>query len=142
MRQASRRFVVAAASAVLAVFVATATLHAADEEEDESDDAETRKIAAEQLAKSVARGKELFESKALGRKSCAQCHEDPEKPNLNLVTREYSYPAYSVKKKAVLSMGQKINEMLTARSRGKEMELGSADIVALEAYMASLKKKK
>jgi cytochrome c len=139
MRQTSRRFVVAAAAAFVAVLAASA-LHAQDEE-DEGDDAETRKIAQEHLSKSVARGKELFASKALGKKSCAQCHEDPEKPNLNLATREYSYPAYSVKKKAVLSMGQKINEMLTGRSRGKEMELGSADIVALEAYMMSLKRK-
>jgi cytochrome c len=137
MRNSFRIWVVAGAAGA-AVF-AGACLYAADDD-DEGDAAEVRKLAAEALEKSVARGKELFNSKDLGKKTCVECHENPDKPQFNLVTRSFGYPAYSVKKRSVVSLGQKINEMLTAKSRGKEMALGSADLVALEAYVMSLKK--
>lgn len=140
MRNSCRTWFIVGAVAIATAFAGTA-LHAGEDDEDEDDSAETQKIAKEHLDKSVARGKELWSSKSLGKKTCAQCHEDPEKPLLNLTTRPYSYPAYSTKKKAVVTLGQKINEMLAGRSRGKEMELTSADLIALEAYVVSLKTK-
>ena len=126
----------AAAAAFAAVFVGAA-LHAGDE------DAENKKVEDEALAKAVTRGSELFHSKDLGKKSCATCHENPDKPEFNLATRQFGYPKYSRKAKAVVSMGQKINEMLTTKSgAAKEMDAKSPDLVAIEAYVVSLKSKK
>jgi cytochrome c len=142
MRTSFRTLAAAASVAATAAFLCAGTALFAGGEDDDDDDGAGAKIAQAALDKAVQRGKELYESKALGKKTCASCHENPEKPNLDLKTRAFSYPAYSKKKKSIVSMGQKINEMLTARSgAAKEMELGSADLVALEAYVASLKKK-
>jgi cytochrome c len=140
MRNSFRSWVIAGAVVAASVF-AGACLYAGEDDKDDADDdsAELKKTAKEALDKSVTRGKELFHSKDLGKKSCSECHENPDKPQFNLVTRPFGYPAYSVKKRSVVSLGQKINEMLTAKSRGKEMTLGSADLVALEAYVMSLK---
>ena len=142
MRNSFKNWVVLAAAAAATAFVG-AGLYAGEDDKDDKDEddaAAVKKIAQEALDKSVTRGKELFHSKTLGKKSCSECHENPDKPQFNLVTRQFGYPAYSVKKRSVVSLGQKINEMLSAKSRGKEMELGSADLVALEAYVTSLKK--
>ena len=139
MRNSFRKCVVVALAAAATAFVG-ASLYAADEDDQEDDAAANKKVALEALEKSVSRGKELFKSKDLGKKTCSECHENPDKPQFNLVTRPFAYPAYSIKKRSVVSLGQKINEMLTAKSRGKEMALGSADLVALEAYVMSLKK--
>jgi cytochrome c len=140
MRNSFRNWVVVAVAAGATAFVG-AGLYAGEDDKDDADDAaEVKKLAQDALDKSVARGKELFHAKNLGKKSCSECHENPDKPQFNLVTRQFGYPAYSVKKRSVVSLGQKINEMLSAKTRGKELELGSADLVALEAYVMSLKK--
>ena len=143
MRNSYKNWVVVAVAAAMAAFVG-AGLYAGEDDKDDKDDAddaaEVKKLAQDALGKSIARGKELFHAKSLGKKSCSECHENPDKPQFNLVTRPFGYPAYSVKKRSVVSLGQKINEMLSAKSRGKEMELGSGDLVALEAYVMSLKK--
>jgi cytochrome c len=140
MRKSFKALAVVGVAAVAALFYAGTTLHAGDD--DGGEDAAAVKVAKDALDKAVEQGDKLFHSKDLGKKSCAACHENPEKPNLNLTSRSFNYPAYSKKKKSVVSMGQKINEMLTARSgAAKEMDLSGADIVAIEAYVASIKKK-
>jgi cytochrome c len=140
MRNSVKALAVAAAAVAVALFCAGASLHAADD--DAAEDAAAAKVAKDALDKAVEQGNKLFHSKELGKKSCASCHENPEKPNLALTTRSFAYPAYSRKKKSIVSMGQKINEMLTARSgAAKEMDLAGADIVAIEAYVMSLRKK-
>lgn len=118
---------------------AAVTVGAHGEEEDDA--AALKAKAKEALDKSIARGKALFNSKDLGKKTCASCHEDPDKPQFNLATRPYTVPLFSTKANDVVTMGQKINEMLTGKSKGKEMPLGSADLVALEAYVLSLRAK-
>ncbi len=145
MRKVCRTRLVVAGFVGLAVVVAGLAgprLFAGDDDEDGADKAEAQKIAKEALDKSVARGNELFHGKDGVKKTCAKCHEDADKPELSLATRAFSYPSYSRKKKAVVSLTQKINEMLTTKSGGaKEMDLSGPDIVAIEAYIASLKKK-
>jgi len=137
MRKFGRTLVVVGVAAFTAVF-AGAALHAGD---DDDEDAAAKQVMADALTKAVARGNDLFHSKEGVKKSCATCHENPEKPQFNLSTRAFNYPAYSRKAKAVVSMGMKINEMLTTKSGGaKEMDLKGADIVAIEAYVKSLKK--
>lgn len=116
-----------------------AGLWAQDDEEELT--AERIQIAKEALEASVARGKELWVSPDLGKKTCASCHEDPEKPDLNMATREWSYPAYSRRKRKVVTLQQKINEMLKFQSRGKEFDLESEDAAALAAYVMSLRAK-
>ena len=140
MRKSFKTLAVVAIAAVAASFYAGTTLRAGDD--DPAEDAAAVKVAKDALDKAIEQGNKLFHSKELGKKSCAACHENAEKPNLDLTARSFSYPAYSRKKKSIVSMGQKINEMLTARTgAAKEMDLSSADIVAMEAYIASLKKK-
>ena len=135
MHDACRSFAVAAVAAVF-VFAGGALLAAEDD-----DAAEDAKVAHDALVKAIGRGKDLFHSKDLGRKTCASCHENAEKPNLNLVTRPFVYPKYSTKARTVVSMGQKINEMITAKTGGKALDLAGADIAAIEAYVVSLKAK-
>jgi cytochrome c len=143
MRLFSRTVWVTAAAAVAGVALSgSAALFAADDEDDdEADTAEMRKVADEALAKAVAKGKELWSSKDLFKKSCASCHENPDKPKLNLATREWSYPAYSRRKRGVVTLQQKIQEMIQFNSRGQPFDDKGADVAALAAYTMSLKKK-
>lgn len=111
-------------------------LFAGDEEDLK---AEKARIAKEALEKAVAKGKELWDSKELGKKSCSSCHENPDKPQLDMTTREWSYPAYSRRKRAVVTLHQKIQEMIRYQARGKPLPDDSADLGALAAYVTSLK---
>ena len=104
--------------------------------------AERARIAKEALVKAVARGKELWSSKEFkNKKTCASCHEDPDKPKLDMVTRKWSYPAYSRRQRRVVTLQQKLNEMIKFQARGKPLEADSTDLAALGAYIKSLKKK-
>jgi cytochrome c len=141
MRKSFKALAVAGAAVAAVLFCAGTNLLAGGDD-DAAEDAAAAKVAKDALDKAVDQGNKLFHSKELGKKSCASCHENPEKPNLNLTTRSFSYPAYSKKKRSIVSMGQKINEMLTARSgAAKEMDLAGADVVSIEAYVMSLRKK-
>lgn len=141
MRLISKTACIAAATAFLVVAAAGTSALFADDDDDEADSAEAKKAAAEALTKAIARGKELWESKDLGKKSCASCHENPEKPNIHLGTREWSYPAYSRRAKSVVTLHQKVQEMLQFNSRGKPLDDKGSDVAALAAYCMSLKKK-
>lgn len=147
MRLGSRTpWFVAAAVAVLAAGIAgSASLRADDDDEDGLDPArkaELEKIAHAAYEKAVARGKEIWNDAANVKKSCSKCHDDPAKPDLNLATREYSYPAYSRRKRAIVTLDQKIQEMVTDKSRGQRFDEKSGDIAAVQAYIASLRAKK
>ena len=99
---------------------------------DPEDEAAARKTAEEAMTKAVAHGKDLFHSTTLGKKSCATCHENEEKPGLNFATREFQYPAYSRKKKVVVTMTQKVNDMIVSNARGTALDGDSTDLAALE----------
>ncbi len=105
----------------------------------EEDPALAAKIAKEELTKAIARGKELWASKELGRKTCKQCHEDPDKPEDVLSDKKWSYPAYSRRARRVVTLQQKINEMIKYKARGKELDAGGADVAAIAAYVESLR---
>jgi len=145
MRLSKRTIVTMVAGALLALAGALGSgglLHAADPDDDDADPTgERARVAAAALAKAVERGKALWSSKDLGKKSCASCHEDPEKPNIDLSTRKWSYPAYSRRKRAVLTLQQKVNEMIQYNARGKPLDLDSSDAAALAAYCMSLCKR-
>ena len=105
----------------------------------EEDPALAAKIAKEELTKAIARGKELWASKELGRKTCKQCHEDPDKPEDVLSDKKWSYPAYSRRARRVVTLQQKINEMIKYKARGKTLDDGGADVAAIAAYVESLR---
>ena len=72
--------------------------------------------------------------------TCKQCHEDADKPEDILADRKWTYPAYSRRARRVVTLQQKINEMIKYKARGKELDTGGADIAALAAYVSSLRK--
>ena len=93
------------------------------------------RIAKEAMDVAVKRGRELWDSREMGRKTCASCHEDPEKPDLDFATRKYKYPAYSRRARGIVTMQQKLNEMIKFQSRGQALEADSTDLAALAAYI-------
>lgn len=118
----------------------------ADDDDDAGGDlaAERERVAKEALDKAVARGKEIWNDKAqvAGKKACAQCHDDPDKPKDDLSARVVAYPAYSRRKRAVVTLSQKINEMIETQSKGKRLDGDSTDLAALGAYVMSISKPK
>jgi cytochrome c len=141
MRRTTLYATVAAAAFALAAAVAVNEAVSQDDDEDADPTGERARVAAAALSKAEARGRELWTSKSLGKKACASCHEDPEKPNIDLRTRKWDYPAYSRRKRQVLTLQQKINEMVVYNNRGKPFDLDSTDAAALAAYVVSLKRK-
>lgn len=128
----------AALSALLGASLVPATTTSASAEDDPE---ELAKTAKDELTKAIARGKELFASGDLGRKSCQTCHEDPDKPEDDLTGHAFSYPAYSRRARRVVTLQQKINEMIKYKARGPELEADGADIAAIAAYVESIRKK-
>lgn len=150
MRLRSRTSWIVAGAAALGIagaVVLAGGVRADDDDEDDAVDpaeiAAKQKVADEAMAKAIARGKEIWNGadEKLLRKPCTKCHDDPDKPKLNLATRPYSYPAYFPRKKHVITLQQKIQLMITNSSKGKAFDPEGADIAALEAYVVSLRKK-
>jgi cytochrome c len=92
------------------------------------------------LKKAVETGNALFRNDAFGtaRRSCAKCHENPRKPAMNLKKRVGNYPKWDKRENKVITLGQKLNQMLTKMLKGKPEPLGSDRLVAVEAYLMSL----
>jgi len=134
--RAARWTLAALFAAGLAGALVTSSSPSVDAEEDP---ALAAKIAKEELTKAIARGKELWASKELGRKTCKQCHEDPDKPEDVLSDKKWSYPAYSRRARRVVTLQQKINEMIKYKARGKTLDDGGADVAAIAAYVESLR---
>ncbi len=97
--------------------------------------------AAEAMKKAVDEGNRLFRDPALGTsgKSCASCHEDPEKPKLALAARIGDYPKWDRREGAVITLGQKLRQMVEKNVKGTAPELGSATLVAIESYLMTLR---
>lgn len=136
------RFAAALALGAVAALAAGVPAVRADDDDDAAASAEQQKLAAEELAKAVKRGQEIWTSKDMFKKSCASCHEDANKPNLNMKTRAWSYPAYSRRAKGIVTLHQKIQEMVEFSSRGKRLDDNGRDIAAIAAYVTSLKSAK
>jgi cytochrome c len=111
----------------------------AQQKPDPDDPPVSNEAAKAAMDKALARGKELWNDKTLFKKSCSSCHDNPDKPQLSMETRVYSYPAYSRRKKGIVTMHQKIQEMIEYSAVGKPLDDKGTDIAALEAYVRSLK---
>ncbi len=117
-------------------------LHADDDaDETAAKRAAAKKTAAEELVKSVKRGEALWSSKTLGRKTCKSCHDNPDKPKLDMATRAWSYPAWSRRQKKVITLQQKVQEMIKFQCRGKALDQDAQQLADLGAYMNSVRKK-
>jgi cytochrome c len=94
---------------------------------------------AEQLLREAeVRGRALFEQEwVAGGKTCASCHASGR--NQMKVARVKAFPKYDREADAVISIQQKINQMIETKSGGAPLELGSADLTALEAHLSTLR---
>jgi cytochrome c len=106
-----------------------------------TDEEDSAAKAAEALKKAVDEGNRLFRDPALGTsgKFCATCHEDAQKPKLALSSRVGDYPKWDRRADAVITLGQKVRQMIEKNVKGSPPDLGSAPLVALEAYLMSLR---
>ena len=94
--------------------------------------------AREELKKAVEHGAKLYKKRwAEGAKTCVACHA----AGRNKLTgkRAGGYPKYDKSMKKVVTLQQKLNQMISSKSKGKELELGSDDLNALEAFVKTLK---
>ncbi len=93
--------------------------------------------AKSELAKAVKQGEVLWKQKWGKGKTCAQCHSKGIKKLTE--KRLNSYPKYDKFLKKVVTAQQKINQIIKAKAKGEELELGSDDLNALEAFIKTLK---
>ena len=98
---------------------------------------EDPKVAASRAAwdAAVADGAKVFADAALGTtgKSCSSCHR-PE----DLRGTAQRYPAFDAKLGRLVSLQERLRTMIVGKLGGKELPLGDARTVALEAYLNSL----
>ncbi len=111
---------------LIVVTAATLTLFAAPASGD----------AKSELAKAVKQGEVLWKQKWGKGKTCAQCHTK----GANKLTgkRLGSYPKYDKFLKKVVTVQQKLNQMIKSKGKGEELELGSDELNALEAFIKTL----
>ena len=94
--------------------------------------------SAAELAAAVKRGDELFHALwTKGGKTCATCHAEGSNRLTN--DRLRTYPKYEKAWQKVISGQQKLNQMIRDRSGGEMLVLGSPDLNALEAYVATMR---
>ena len=92
--------------------------------------------ASDALKAAIKKGEELWRKPLVaGAKSCAECHLGP---NAMKSARLKAYPRFDKGLGKVVTGQQKLNQMITDKSKGTALELGSEDLNALEAYIASL----
>ena len=90
------------------------------------------------LAAAVRRGQQLFAAPwKVGAKTCADCHASG--PNRLTAARIKAYPKYDKTWAKVLCAQQKINQMISTKSQGSILVLGSDDLNAIEAYLSTLR---
>ena len=91
-----------------------------------------------ELKKAVERGAVLYKKRwAAGSKTCVACHAAGR--NKLHAKRANEYPKYDKALRKVVTLQQKLNQMIVSKSKGKALTLGSVDLNALEAYIKTLK---
>jgi cytochrome c553 len=96
------------------------------------------RVAADraQWDETVARGKALFADPSLGvgAKSCAGCHTPESLRNV-----ADSYPKSDARSGRLISLQERIGQMIVGQMGGKQLPLGDIRTVSLEAYLKSLR---
>ncbi len=86
----------------------------------------------------LRRGQELWNQVwAPNQKSCSTCHAGG--PNKLVAARAKSYPKWDKDFNRVVTVQQKMNQMIAEKALGKPLELGSDDLNALEAWISLLR---
>jgi cytochrome c len=86
----------------------------------------------------IERGRALWtQAWAPSQKSCAACHSGG--PNKLVAVRAKGYPKWDKSLDKVVSVQQKINQMIVQQAKGQPLELGSDDLNALEAFVSTLR---
>lgn len=94
--------------------------------------------ASTSLPDAVKRGEELWKKPmAAAGKACNDCHAGGQ--NALTVKRAQTYPKFDKALNKVVTLQQKLNQMIVEKGRGTALELGSTDLNALEAYIATRK---
>ena len=94
--------------------------------------------AAKAMAQAVRRGQILWRKTwRPGIKSCIACHATG--PNRMTKVRLKSYPKYDTELGRVVTVQQKLNQMIVTKSGGTALSLGGEDLNGLEAYLATLR---
>ena len=94
--------------------------------------------AASELAAAVKKGEEIWKKPFVaGQKACAACHTGG--ANAMKGTRLKTYPKFDNTWRKVISVQQKLNQMIKDKAGGTPLELGSDDLNALEAFISTLK---
>ncbi len=129
---------VALSGAVLIGLGAAAALHAADTPrgshlQSPNMPPELVKKTEEETVKAIKRGEALWHDRSLGSNglNCNMCHADA------AVTHPETYPKYKQQFDRVVTVGEFMNWCIIVALHGKRRELGSEDLVALEAYQAA-----
>jgi hypothetical protein len=93
--------------------------------------------AADALRDAQARGKALWsQTWASGGKACSACHGGGK--NKLTGARLKSFPKWDKGVGKVATGQEKLNEMIVKKCGGTALDLGHADLTALEAYVATL----
>ena len=89
------------------------------------------------MAKALKLGEELWTKEwRRGAKNCVACHAKG--ANKMIEKRLNEYPKYDKALRKVVTLQQKLNQMIKKKAGGKEFDLGSAELNALEAYTKTL----
>ena len=95
-------------------------------------------VARKALMASIARGKKLWHgSWGEGTKTCFECHS--EGPNRMRMGRVRSYPKYDFGLGKVITIQQKLQQMITEQAKGTAFALGHEDLTAIEAYLNTIR---
>lgn len=95
-------------------------------------------VARKALLAAIDRGKTLWRgSWGEGTKACAECHT--EGPNRMRAGRVRSYPKYDFGMGKVITLQQKLTQMIKEQSKGQPLPLGHEDLTAIEAYLNTIR---
>lgn len=97
----------------------------------QSPDTELARQSKAEIAKAVARGEALWKGRQLGLtgQSCTTCHTQ------GADVHPETFPKFKPKMGRVVTVQEGINWCIVATMRGDRLEVGGADLTALEAYL-------
>ena len=96
-------------------------------------------VARKAMSEAVKRGQTLWRQKwSPEGKACFECHNQG--PNRMISRRIKAYPKYDFGLQKVVTVQEKMRQMIELMSKGKAPALGHADLTALEAYVSTVRR--
>ena len=131
-----------AASLVAAAALAAGAAVLAQDGGDGAMSPEDLKAAKAAEEEALRLGQKVFNDAALGTndKTCAKCHQNPQKPELSLKGIHGKFPRWDRAAGKLITLQEKMVQMQELRLKTKKsLPLGDARWTALELYLKSLK---